>query len=125
MPKHCPNPDCAGLARDGVVAEYVDRLPACIDCGTRLAPGLAPPDPEIALEYVDLRTIFIAANPVQGHLLAGVLEAEGIPAHLKGEMLPGAVGELPADVLAMEVQVPIERADRAREIAMRFEGPAD
>ena len=83
--------------------------------------GLRQPDHELALEYNDLQTVFIAANPVQGHVLASAIEAEGIPVYIKGEMLTGAVGELAADVLRVEVQVPVERADRAREIAMRFE----
>jgi hypothetical protein len=40
-------------------------------------------------------------------------------------MLQGAVGELSADVHQVEIQVPVERARGAREIAMRFEGPFD
>jgi hypothetical protein len=120
--RHCPNPECLGLARDGRVAEFEDTIETCIDCGTRLLPGEWLPDEDPALEYNDLRTVFIAENPVQGHLVAGAIEAEGIPVYLKGEMLQGAVGELAPDVRQVEVQVPAERVDRAREIAMRFEG---
>ena len=36
-------------------------------------------------------------------------------------MLAGAIGELPATVDQLEVQVPSERADRAREIVDRYE----
>lgn len=123
--KHCPNPDCVGLARDGCVAEYDDRLVRCLDCDARLVAGPSQPDHELGLEFNDLRTVFIAASVVQGHLVAGTIEAEGIPVYLKGEMLQGAVGELSADVRQVEVQVPVERAERARQIAMRFEGPLD
>lgn len=122
MSKHCPNPDCAGLARDGCVAEYDDRIVECLDCGARLIKGLSLPDPELGLEFVELETVFIAASVVQGHLVAGSIEAEGIPVYIKGEMLQGAVGELSADVHQVEVQVPVERAEQARQIAMRFEG---
>jgi hypothetical protein len=121
--KHCPNPDCAGLARDGSVAEYDDRIVECLDCGVRLVTGLSlPEDPELGLEFNDLETVFIAASAVQGHLVASSIEAEGIPVYIKGEMLQGAVGELSADVHQVEVQVPVERSERAREVAMRFEG---
>jgi len=123
--KHCPNPDCAGLARDGCIAEFDVRLFECIDCGARLVSGQAQPDRELGLEFNDLRTIFIAASIVQGHLVAGSIEAEGIPVYIKGEMLQGAVGELSADVRLVEIQVPVERALDARQIAMRFEGPPD
>jgi hypothetical protein len=122
LAKHCPNPECAGLARDGCVAEYNDWLVDCLDCGTRLVSGTHRPDRDIGLEYNELRTVFIAASVVQGHLVGGAIEAEGIPVYIKGEMLQGAVGELSADVQQVEVQVPIEREDQARQIAMRFEG---
>lgn len=122
MSRHCPNPDCAGLARDGRIAEYGDRVEACLDCGTRLLAGPAP-EADPALEYHSLRTVFIAENVVQGHLVAGAIEAAGIPVYLKGEMLQGAIGELAADVRNVEVQVPLERYDDARAVAMRFEGP--
>jgi hypothetical protein len=120
--KHCPNPDCAGLARDGCVAEYDDRLAECLDCGTRLVTGPSDRDRELGLEFNDLQTVFIAASVIQGHIVAGAIESEGIPVYIKGEMLQGAVGELSADVHQVEIQVPVERADGARQIAMRFEG---
>ena len=122
MVKHCPNQECAGLARDGCVAEYVDALVECIDCGTRLVSGHGERDLDPALEFNALQTVFIAANSTEGHVVAGAIEAEGIPVYIKGEMLQGAVGELSALEYQVEIQVPIERADRAREIAMRFEG---
>ena len=122
--KHCPNPDCAGLARDGVVAEFRDTVSRCLDCGAPLAPGERPAAVELATEYVELVTIFIAADFSQGQLVAGAIETAGIPVFLKGEHLVGAVGELPTTVSQLEVQVPIERAEEAREIAMAWEGPA-
>ena len=122
MVKHCPNAACRGLARDGSVAEFVDALLECIDCGARLQPGRGESDPELGLEYNALETVFIAANSTEGHVVAGAVEAEGIPVYIKGEMLGGAVGELSALDLLVEIQVPIERAGEARELVMRFEG---
>ncbi len=124
MRKYCPNPNCAGLIRDGVVAEFVDRVQACLDCGSQLLVGESLPDPDPALEFHDLETVFIAANVVQGHLVAGAIEAEGIPVYIKGEMLSGAVGELPADTHQVEIQVPLGRVEQARTVARRFEGSA-
>jgi hypothetical protein len=121
MAKHCPNERCPGLARDGVVAEFVDEIERCIDCGCRLIRGEAFPEPPLELEYVELRTVFIAADVIQGHLVAGAIESEGIPAFLKGEALRSAVGELPVDVTQLEVQVSQADEERARTIAMRFE----
>ena len=123
MLKHCPNPDCPGLARDGVVAEFRDTVSHCLDCGEPLVIGERPAVAEPATEYVELVTIFVAADFSQGQLVAGAIETAGIPVFLKGEHLVGAVGELPATVTQLEVQVPVERAGEAREIAMVWEAP--
>lgn len=126
MARHCPNPLCEGLARDGIVAEYEDSVSTCLDCGTRLIAGVAIAEPdERALEFNDLRTVFVATGPVQGQLVAGLIEAVGIPVYVKGEALLGAIGELAADVQQVEVQVPFERFDDARLIVDRFEDDRD
>lgn len=124
MTRHCPDEQCPGLARDGVAAEYVDTVELCVDCGSRLVQGEAHPEPPPPLEYLELCTVFIASDVVQGHLVRSVLEAEGIPVFLKGEGLRSAVGELPPNVMQIEVQVPIEREDEGRALAARFEPDA-
>lgn len=126
VPRFCPNPECSGLARDGVVAEFVDRVHECLDCGSPTLPGDgrisgSPEPPEV--EYHELETVFVASDLAQGQLVASTIEAEGIPVYVKGEFLQGALGELPATVSQVEIQVPIERAEAAREIARRWEGP--
>ena len=122
--KHCPNPECAGLERDGVVPEFRDEIARCLDCDTPLLAGMAIPSSsdEADLEFVDWRTVFIAGSAAQGRLVGNSIEAEGIPVYVKGEALQGAVGELPATVVQVEVQAPVERFDEAREIAIWFEG---
>ncbi len=43
-----------------------------------------------------MRIVYHAENLVDAHLVKGALEADGIPAHVAGEYLTGAIGELPA-----------------------------
>jgi hypothetical protein len=122
--KHCPNRDCGNLVRHGAVAEFFDIVDVCADCGTPLVSGEAPrPQPPI---FQELETIYQAADGMQAHIVRAALEEEGIPVNISGEALMGAVGELPATMLQVEVQVPPEFAQRAREIALRCEvGRAD
>lgn len=122
MTKHCANPNCPGLARDSVAPEFVDHIEVCVDCGGSLMRGSAPQDPAERIGYKDFQTVFVAANVVQAHLVRGLIEVEGIDVYLKGEALSPAIGELPVDVTQVEVQVPALDRERAREIAMRFEG---
>jgi hypothetical protein len=124
MTQHCANPDCPGLERDGVAPEFVDEMKVCIDCGGRLMRGAAPDDEHQRPTFTDYVTVFIAADPVQAHLVRGVIEAEDIPVYLKGEALTSALGELPVTVKQVEVQVPMEDRDRALAVAARFEKPA-
>jgi hypothetical protein len=106
------------------VAEFFDIVDVCADCGTPLVSGEAPrPQPPI---FQELETIYQAADGMQAHIVRAALEEEGIPVNISGEALMGAVGELPATMLQVEVQVPPEFAQRAREIALRCEvGRAD
>jgi len=124
MTQHCANPDCPGLERDGVAPEFVDRMTVCIDCGGRLMRGVAPDDVHERPGFTDYVTIFIAADPVQAHLVRGLIEAEDITCYLKGEALTSALGELPATVKQVEVQVPREDRERGLAVAARFERPS-
>jgi hypothetical protein len=120
--KHCPNPDCENFTRFGRVGEFVDATLVCSDCGSALALGEATqPEPP---SFRELVTIYKAADGIQAHLVRGVLEGEGIPVSIRGEALMGALGELPATMLDVEVQVPPEFASRARELALDCEEAA-
>jgi hypothetical protein len=117
--KHCPNSDCESLVRHSAVAEFFDTVDVCADCGTALVWGEAPrPEPPT---FQELETIYQAADGMQAHIVRAALEEEGIPVNISGEALMGAVGELPATLLQVEVQVPPEFAVRAREIALQCE----
>ena len=119
--RHCANPQCDHLARHGRIAEYLESVALCSDCGSRLVAGEAPRRDREAPAYQELVTVYEAADGIQAHLVRSVLENEGIPVSIRGEALMGAVGELPATMLDVEVQVPPEFAARARSLALRCE----
>lgn len=113
--KHCPNPNCEHFALFGRACEFLDSVALCSECGTRLLDGEAPPARPV--EYRELATVYETNDRIKAHLIRAVLVQEGIPALVGGESLQGAVGELPA-LMFIRVQVPIEHATRAREIAL-------
>ena len=76
-----------------------------------------------------MRTVFEAANAVEAHMVRDLLKQEGIVAHIHGEHLQGAIGELPAAGL---VRLVVEEADfpRGRAVIEQWEAaqpsePAD
>jgi len=62
-----------------------------------------------------------AANALEAHLIKHVLEARDIPAEIVGEGLAGAIGELPVDVLQVEVRTLPEFADQARSVIENYQ----
>lgn len=62
-----------------------------------------------------MRTVYDAANIIDAHLVRQALEAEGIPAFVRGEALTGGIGELGVYGL-LGVMVPELAWPRAREI---------
>lgn len=43
-----------------------------------------------------MQVVYQAEHLIDAHLVRGRLQSEGIPAHVRGEWLTGALGELPA-----------------------------
>jgi hypothetical protein len=119
--RHCTNPQCEHLSRFGRTAEFLDTVEVCSDCRAPLALGEVPQAASPPLAFRELVGIYKAADAIQAHLVRAVLEGEGIPVVISGEALMGAIGELPATMLDVEVQVPPEFAARARELALRCE----
>ena len=67
--------------------------------------------------------IYRAANPMQAHLLRGLLESEGIDARVLGESLFNVRGEAPMTTETLPV-VAVSReedVERAREVAEAFD----
>jgi predicted nucleic acid-binding protein len=67
-----------------------------------------------------MKTIYRAENIVDAHLVRNALESVGIPAHVAGEYLTGALGELPAMGL-VAVMVADHDAPRAIQIAAEID----
>ena len=65
--------------------------------------------------------MYETSDRIQAHLIRSVLDDAGIPAYVTGDALQGALGEVPVNMLAMRVQVPVEQAECAREIALAAE----
>ena len=42
-----------------------------------------------------MRKVYSAQNPVEAHIIRGLLEQQGIVARVNGEYLQGGIGELP------------------------------
>ena len=67
-----------------------------------------------------MKTLYQAANAIEAHMLCDLLKREGIVAHIQGEHLQGAMGELPAAGL---VRLVVDDPDsaRARELVDRWD----
>lgn len=60
--------------------------------------------------------VFVGQDPVQIHLLHGLLESHGIPSEIRGEGLVGLRGEIPFTETFPELWVKDHQAERALEI---------
>lgn len=67
-----------------------------------------------------MKTLYEAANAIEAHMLLDLLAQQGLSAHIHGEHLQGAIGELPAAGLVRLV-IPEEQYERAREVITRWE----
>ena len=67
--------------------------------------------------------VYRAANPMQAHLLRGLLESEGIDAQVLGESLFNVRGEAPITTETLPIVAVAREEDvaRAREIAEAFD----
>jgi hypothetical protein len=75
-----------------------------------------------------MRQVYSPANSAEAHMLVHLLAQSDIPAHILGEALQGAAGELPAAGL-VRLMVDDEDYERARSIVLEWErvqgdGPA-
>ena len=67
-----------------------------------------------------MKAIYLARHIIDAQLVRDALEAEGIPAHVAGAYLTGAIGELPVSDL-IRVLVPDALEPEARVVAERVE----
>ena len=71
-----------------------------------------------------MRNVYTASNSIQAHLVKILLQGEGIQAHVAGDYLQGAMGELPV-VGMMEVMVDEADLQKARTIIEEWEAGND
>ena len=67
-----------------------------------------------------MRSVYEAANLIDAHLVRQALEAEGIPAFVRGEALTGGIGELGVFGL-VGVMVPDAAWPQARDVVAALE----
>ena len=67
-----------------------------------------------------MKTVYHADTGFQAHLIKGLLEANGIPAQVAGDYLPGGLGELPTMGL-VTVSVNDPDGDHAARIITQYE----
>ena len=65
--------------------------------------------------------VYRAANSVEAHLIRGMLEQHGISVRILGDGLSSGIGELPLDVVQVEVQVPPGFSALARQLIDEYE----
>ena len=71
-----------------------------------------------------MQGVYTASNSIQAHLVKILLEGEGIHAHVSGDYLQGAMGELPV-VGMMEVMVDESDLQSAKRIIQEWEANDD
>ncbi|WAJ70287.1 DUF2007 domain-containing protein [Catenovulum adriaticum] len=69
----------------------------------------------------DQALIYQASNNIQAHCLKGMLEQTGIAVTLTGEALQGAVGELPATGLTVDLYIHHTHLAKAKKLIQAFE----
>lgn len=74
----------------------------------------------VAPNHGRMKTLYEAANAIEAHMLVDLLKQEGITAHIHGESLQGAVGEIPASGLVRLVVADEDHA-AARAVIDRWE----
>ena len=67
--------------------------------------------------------VYDAANITEAHIVRGMLEANGIEAHVGGYYLQGGIGELAVQGFA-SVLVDAAQEARARELVMEYQQSA-
>lgn len=78
----------------------------------------------MSCESSEFVRIYRAANSTEAHLLKGLLEQHGILVRIFGDGLSSGVGELPVDVMQVELQVKRGYRQLARQLILEYESRA-
>jgi len=65
--------------------------------------------------------VYRAAHATEAHVVRGLLEQHGIDVRLVGEGLSSGFGELPAEVVEVEIQVSADSCQLARQLIDEYE----
>ena len=65
--------------------------------------------------------IYKAANSYEAHFIKGLLKKYSIESKLLGENLSIGIGELPVDVLQVDILVPKDQIEKSRNIISDYE----
>jgi hypothetical protein len=71
------------------------------------------------MDNEDLVTVYTVSNSVEGEIIKNALQAQGIRCFLSGENQAAEAGLIG---LAIQVQVPLASADKARKLIAAHEG---
>ena len=66
-------------------------------------------------------TIYKAANTLEANIVKGLIQAGGIECKVAGEMLQGALGEIPFEQAQVSVQVYAIKERHARQILVNYQ----
>ena len=70
---------------------------------------------------MDYKIIYKAANSYEAHFIKGLLKKYSIESKLLGENLSIGVGELPTDVLQVDILVPKDQIKKSKGIISEYE----
>ncbi|MBB1384517.1 MULTISPECIES: DUF2007 domain-containing protein [Pseudoalteromonas] len=66
-------------------------------------------------------TIYKAENTLEANIIKGLILASGIECKIAGEMLQGAIGEIPFEQTQVSVQVYVIKERHARQILVNYQ----
>lgn len=66
------------------------------------------------------QTVYSASNSLEAYSVKGLLENTGIAVRLTGEALAAAIGELPANVMEVQLWVAPHQWQKAKELVMDY-----
>jgi len=93
--KHCPNPECPGLEKFGIISEFNDTSSVCADCGVALNDGPAPDTlPQEQKPEPDMELVAVIAVTAESDIVMveSLLQDAGIPYMARGEQIQDLFG---------------------------------
>jgi len=67
-----------------------------------------------------MRQVYVPANNIEAYLIHGLMESEGLECEIRGELLAGGAGLLPANS-NVSLWVPETQLEDARQLLKRYE----